>query len=251
LVGAEAKPQDHPCRGVQIGGHVQIRIEGIFCLRQPLFQGSARRRPTEPFRAQPALGREYAMTRRPVGKNADEASPAPSSSVQAFHVDPVHLSGSSELEHLLINPPPEDVRRALESWTWLGLEDLRAIAVSAFGEVFFQSPDGSVLHLDSLEGCMSLVSRTLPEFRLKLMEEEHQDALLFAGLVLSARRRGLQLSDGECYDFRIAPVLGGAMDIEQVEKRRFVAKLNVAGQMHRQIKALPPGASIDRITRSD
>jgi hypothetical protein len=191
------------------------------------------------------------MFKRLFGKKTD-AEPRPEArDDEGFSVDLVHIGGTPELEHLFISPSVEDVHRALDGWKWIGLTGLRAIAVSAFGEVFFQSADDTVLHLDTLEGRLSPVSRDLPEFIAKLLEAEHRDALLLGGLVMSARSRGMPLPPGHCYDFKLPPALGGAMDVDQIRTQLFVVKLDLAGQLHEQVKDLPPGTPIDKITISD
>jgi hypothetical protein len=191
------------------------------------------------------------MFGRLFGRKVDAGPPAEKCGGGEFSVDLVYIAGTPELEHLLIHPPAEDVHRALDGWTWIGLSGLRAVAVSAFGEVFFQSADGRVMHLDTIEGGLSPVSRDLPEFTAKLLEAEHRDALLLGGLVMSVRSRGMLLAPGQCYDFKLPPILGGAMDLDQIRTQLFVVKLDLAGQLHQQVRDLPPGTPIDRITLCD
>jgi hypothetical protein len=95
------------------------------------------------------------------------------------------------------------------------------------------------------------VAKSLTSFAEMLQDEDGRDALLFGGMVLGARKNGLLLEPGECYDFRIAPVLGGPMALEDVDKLSFVVKLDVAGQLHEQVKDLPPGTRINQVTVSD
>jgi len=71
---------------------------------------------------------------------------------------------------------------------------------------------------------MELVANCRPYriFTALLQDEEGRDKLLLDGFVIGARSRGLVLEDGECYDFKIAPILGGPMEAEQIEKTSFV-----------------------------
>jgi len=59
------------------------------------------------------------------------------------------------------------------------------------------------------------------------------------------------LDDGECFDWAVAPALGGPMSPEAVTKMSFVVKVNIARQLHGQIKNLAPVTTINRITISD
>lgn len=161
------------------------------------------------------------------------------------------IDGLPELDFLFIRVPEQDLHRALSSWKWLPLSDLTIFAVSAFGEVFFRNSAGEVFHMDTIEGQLLSVANSMSEFFNLLQAEDIQDKLLLGGFVMGARNRGMFLGDGECYDFKIAPILGGAMDAEQIEKTSFVVKLDIAGQIHEQIKDLPPGTKITELVIKD
>lgn len=148
---------------------------------------------------------------------------------------------------LFITVSDEDVRGALENWNWLPLAGLTVCAVSSFGEVFFQNADGVVFQIDTIEGKLSKVSDSVSDFKKLLMLEEERDKLLFAGFVYSMKRNGFFLESGECYDFKIPPILGGEFNIDNIEKTSFVVKLGIAGQIHRQVKDLPDGTEISEI----
>jgi hypothetical protein len=48
----------------------------------------------------------------------------------------------------------------------------------------------------------------------------------------------------EVYDFTLPPGLGGKMEPANVRKMDFVVALNLGGQLHDQIRHLPPGTKI-------
>jgi len=165
-------------------------------------------------------------------------------------VDLISIGGTSELSYLFIDVPTEDVLRAVDGWKWLPLQNLSAIAVSAFGEVFFSDPMGAIHQIDTIEGKLSKVANSFPELTAMLQDAEARDSLLFAGLVIGARDKGLMLESGECYDFKVAPVLGGQMGVDEMQKLSFVVKLHIAGQLHEQVKDLPPETRINKVTMS-
>ena len=68
-----------------------------------------------------------------------------------------------------------------------------------------------------------------------------QDEYLLVGLGLAAEDAGLVPGPGQVYGFRVPPRLGGLLEVDNVEVVDFVAGVNVAGQIHRQIHTLPPG----------
>jgi Domain of unknown function (DUF1851) len=60
--------------------------------------------------------------------------------------------------------------------------------------------------------------------------------------------RGLVLKPEQVYDFVPPPVLGGGFDVDHIVATDFVVALNIAGQLHRQVKDLPPGTQISGLT---
>jgi len=149
---------------------------------------------------------------------------------------------------LTISVDPDQLAMGLESWTWLGLSGLTPILVSVLGDVFFVSPSGVVM-LDTIEGRLVKVAENPESLHTLLETPEGQDELLLAGLVLEAQRQlGRPLKPGECLDFKIPPALGGEMTPEALHPMDFAVKLNIAGQIHRQIKDLPPGTPVGKIT---
>jgi len=143
----------------------------------------------------------------------------------------------------LINPPIEEVTRGLDSWGWLPIEGKTPFAVTAFGDVFLESSEG-IWFLDTLEGSLTIVSGTREELQEILNSEEGQDHFLMAGFVIRARNEGMNLEPGQCYDFKINPVVGGPIEFENIEIQNFVVSLNIGGQIHEQVKNLPPGTKI-------
>ncbi|MDO8378172.1 T6SS immunity protein Tdi1 domain-containing protein [Phenylobacterium sp.] len=151
---------------------------------------------------------------------------------------------------LLIQPSGRELELALDSWTWLRPPKGQPLLVSAFGDMFFRGANG-ILMLDTLEGDLRPVAADGFELRARLAEPEQQDELLSSVWVQAAERQGLVLESGECFDWSVPPALGGRIAVDAITKLSFVVKADLAGQMHEQIKALPPGTKINRVTISD
>jgi hypothetical protein len=122
--------------------------------------------------------------------------------------------------------PTEHYAAALESWSFLELSDKRPLFTSPFGDVFFESRDG-FWFLDLLAGEISRRWEAESDFTRSLNSREGQ---------------------AEVYSFRVPPALGGAVDLENVELSDFVVATNIAGQIHQQIKDLPPGTPISGLS---
>jgi hypothetical protein len=136
---------------------------------------------------------------------------------------------------------------ALESWSFLELSDKRPLFTSPFGDVFFESADG-FWFLDLLAGELSRRWATESDFSSSLNSREGQDEYLMIGLASEAESTGLLPGEAQIYSFRVPPALGGAVELGNVELGDFVVATNIAGQIHQQIRDLPPGTPISGVT---
>jgi hypothetical protein len=59
---------------------------------------------------------------------------------------------------------------------------------------------------------------------------------------------GLVPDAGQILSFKIPPVLGGELDVANLEVADFVVSVDIAGQLHDQVKDLPMGSPISDIT---
>jgi hypothetical protein len=146
----------------------------------------------------------------------------------------------------IINPTPEEISEGLEAWSWLPIDEKLPIAVTAFGDMFLESSEG-IWFLDTLEGSFNKIASSGPELEAILKTQEGQRHFLLIGLVDRALEEGMTLDEGQCYDFKTNPILGGPIEYENMEIRDFVVSLYVSGKIHEQIKDLPPGTKIKDI----
>jgi hypothetical protein len=150
------------------------------------------------------------------------------------------LNGTVELTRRFT---AEQFESGLGSWEWLGLDGRTPVFASPFGDVFFESGDGIWL-LDTIEGSLSCRWPDPAALEADLRTDDGQDRFLLAGLALAAEKRGLVPAETQVYGFTAPPVLGGALDVDNVEVIDFVVSLNTAGQIHEQVRDLPPGTPI-------
>lgn len=152
--------------------------------------------------------------------------------------------------NFLISPSAADVQRALVSWAWLQVPRTPPIFVTAFGDMLFRRQH-DVAMLSTLDGSFAPVAKSVRELRERLSDVETQDDVFNSVWVQAAQRQGLVLASDACFDWLIAPVLGGAIEAENIGTMNFVAKLSIAGQLHRQVQSSLPGTTVGRITVSD
>lgn len=140
----------------------------------------------------------------------------------------------------------ETYSSALASWSWLPVAGKRPVQATLFGDVFLQDSDG-FWFLDSVEGSLTRVAATQQELQAMLSTPEGQDRYLMAGLAEAAERKGLKLQPSEVFDFTKPPVLGGQLEVENLLPTDFVVSLNMSGQIHDQVRNLPPGTKISQV----
>jgi hypothetical protein len=149
-----------------------------------------------------------------------------------------------------IQPSAQDVERALESWQWLPISGKNVIRVTSFGDFFLQDGAG-IWFLDTLEGKASKVCESEDELDDLLKNEAGQDHYLFGGFVERAVREGKILEEGQCYDFKLNPVVGGAIHYDNIGISSFVVAVNIAGQLHDKVRFMPAGTKISGFKISD
>jgi len=138
----------------------------------------------------------------------------------------------------------ETYRQALDDWSWLSLAGKHPFLASLFGDVFLEDHAG-IWMLDVLEGTLTHVFGDRQQMAAALDTEEGQDRHLLAGLALAAERRfGVVPGPGEVLAWTLPPVLGAPVAAENLQVMDFVVYLSLQGQLHRQVKDLPPGAKI-------
>ena len=138
---------------------------------------------------------------------------------------------------------PQDYRGALESWYFLDIEGATPLLTSAFGDVFLARPDGSVWLLDVVAGTLTREWDDVDAMADALETPDGQERWLRASLANAAHRAGHVPTDAQVYDFATPPVLGGALSADNIRPTDFVVTVNLDGQIHEQVRDLPPGTT--------
>jgi hypothetical protein len=151
---------------------------------------------------------------------------------------------------LTIAIPPERVKLPLEAWNWIGLDGKEPILVSAFGDVFVEDNAG-IWFLDTVEGKLERVCDGRSDLHGILNSEEGAEHYLLAGLARAAADVGLVPKDGQCYDFKVPPVLGGKVELENLQVMDFMVSLDITGQVHQQARQMQPGTRVSKVVIKD
>lgn len=128
-----------------------------------------------------------------------------------------------------------------------GHRELRPAFTSPFGDVFLQGADG-IWFLDLVEGTLSRRWADGDALTVDLDSPEGQDQYLLARLAQGAESLGIVPSNAQVLSFKVPPVLGGATAVSNIEAANFVVSVNLAGQIHQQLRNLPPGTPVAGFT---
>jgi len=110
-----------------------------------------------------------------------------------------------------------DTARLLADWRWLVPEDFHPIHLSKFGHWFFASPDGRIHHLNIIEGSLLQVAKSRGQFEAMKEDDQIRNDWLQASLVLQCDAKGLLLKPSECYGWRVHPMVGGKIELENIQ----------------------------------
>ena len=149
-------------------------------------------------------------------------------------------------EQLLIRTKDIDCQRLLSYWRWLLQKDFHPVAMTAFGDWFLLDQDGSVHSLDLVAGKLSKAAESDDEFKRVMGLPEKLDEWFTAGLVQSLLETGIVLEKNQCYGYKIPPVLGGKLEIANIEPTDIAVHQGLLSQIHEQTRNLPEGTKISK-----
>lgn len=151
------------------------------------------------------------------------------------------------MNDLTISPDGVDMDTLLDDWSWAMPEPLRPILITAMGDAFAQGEPGAAYFIDMVEGTIKLAAEDGGSFETLLSNTEFVTDHLFPSRIIQLRKAGKTLKPMHVYSHKHLLVLGGDDDIGNVEVTDVSVHVSIHGQVHRQVKDLPDGASIDNI----
>ena len=125
---------------------------------------------------------------------------------------------------------------------------MKLLIVSALGDMFLADADGQVFWLDTGAGQLHQIAATVDEFQQLRQQRDHADQWFIPQLVGDLISSGVLLSPGQCYSYKIPPILGGQIEPANFEPTELSVHFSVLGQILRKVKDLPPGTKITDIT---
>jgi hypothetical protein len=138
-----------------------------------------------------------------------------------------------------------DYRQILSThWSWLLPSDMEPVMCTVFGDWFLSDGNGTIHHLDLLEGCVNRVADMRGDFEHLLNDQNQIDTWFLPGFVSSLKAHGVMRSPGQCYGYKIHPILGGPIESANLVLMDFHAWQQICSQLHEQLRKLPPGTRL-------
>lgn len=140
----------------------------------------------------------------------------------------------------------------LGDWRWLIGPKLQLWKVTKAGDALLRhSDDGSIHFLDVVSGSVERIAENQTEFESAAKVLENADRWLMCEIVDDQAALGMSPGINECLSFKHPPVLGGRLDPDNFETCSVLVHFSIAGQIHEQVKDLPPGTPIGKIKLVD
>lgn len=136
----------------------------------------------------------------------------------------------------------------LDEWRWLiGGQQFSIVAVTAMGSVFVADEEGIVQFLDTTEGQFTRVAESREKFESLFDSADNRRWLLWSFFVRELLHDGVVLRKGQCYGWKVLPVLGGEPDFDNVDPTDVPAYVAMQGQLHQQARSLPGGTRVAEV----
>jgi hypothetical protein len=117
--------------------------------------------------------------------------------------------------------------------------------VNRLGDVLAVFEDQSVHFLDVGRGDLSRIADNREDFVFHMDQDSNANDWLAIPLVDHCVFAGLILKPGQCYGYKTPPVLGGDYAIDNLVPTDLSEHFEVLGDLFRQIRDLPDGATVD------
>jgi Domain of unknown function (DUF1851) len=148
------------------------------------------------------------------------------------------------LEDYQINPDGIDWPAALAGWSWLIPSEFTLWLVNRLCDLFIVTVDGSVHMLDVGAGTFRQLAANRDEFCRLIDEADNAKEWLAISLVDKLVASGLLLQPGQCYGFKMPPVLGGPYEVENCGVLPIPEYLGANGSIHDQLRGVSDGSRV-------
>ena len=144
----------------------------------------------------------------------------------------------------LIDQTGLDWSALLVEWRWLLPPEFSVWLFTRAGDLLITLPDGSIHLLDVGAGELRRVAASSDDACVKIDDPKVADDWLMIPVINQLVASGCRLGSGQCYSYRVLPVLGGNYTPEGRVLLPIREHFGAWGSLHRQIATLPDEAKI-------
>ncbi|NEN76257.1 DUF1851 domain-containing protein [Pelistega sp. NLN82] len=121
-----------------------------------------------------------------------------------------------EIQHLTIPHQHLEASQLLRNWTWLFEPRFEIVMITKLGDAFLIEPQsGEIFFLDTLDGELESIADSVSDFRQLLADQDF--VIDYFSLELLAPLIHLEMPENTVYSFKEPPVLGGALQSDNLE----------------------------------
>lgn len=121
-------------------------------------------------------------------------------------------------------------------WSWILHEPYRPILMTAFGDWFLMDEMGKAHLLDLLEGALTPVADSVADLNRLMQSADNRDQWFLPGFIISMQRAGVPRPAGQCYAYRIHPILGGELASSNLMLLDIEVWQAICSQIHQQVR---------------
>lgn len=145
----------------------------------------------------------------------------------------------------LINQTGLDWSSLLKEWNWLLPPKFSVWLFTRAGDLFIKLPDGSIHTLQVGSGELKQVANSREDACVKINEAEVAKEWLMIPVVDQLVASGCVLGIGQCYSYKMLPILGGSYAPEGRALLSLREHFGLWGELHHKVSNLPDGAEIE------
>jgi len=149
------------------------------------------------------------------------------------------------LHDYLLTQEARDWPKLLAGWGRELPPDFTLWMVNRLGDLIIVLPDGSVAYFDVALAKLERLADSKDHFATLIDEGDNADGWLAIPLIDRLVAAGIRLGPGQCYGFKIPPILGGSYDDSNFEPTDLAVHYGLLADIHRQTRDLPDGTKIE------
>jgi hypothetical protein len=144
----------------------------------------------------------------------------------------------------LIDHAGFDWPQLLAGWARLLPREFTVLLMNRFGDLFLVYSDGTVHMLDVGGSTVDCVAASRDDFWTRINQDDNANQWLMIPLVDKLVAAGLTLGPGQCYGYKLPPVLGGTYSVENTAMLPITEHLAFSADLHEQLGSVPDGEQV-------